>query len=65
MFRTIASRLSFALVLLAWLLAATLATSLEVTASGLVVTVLAFATLAIAGRPARSLGWAGGCVVAA
>jgi len=51
--------------LLAWVLAATLATSLEVTASGLVVTVLGLATLAAAWRPARSWGWAGWCVAGA
>jgi O-antigen ligase len=65
MFRTIASRLSFALMLVAFALAATLATSLEVTASGLVVTVLALASLAAAWRPARSWGWAGWCVAMA
>jgi O-antigen ligase len=65
MFRTIASRLSFVLMLVAFVLAATLATSLEVTASGLVVTVLALATLAAAWRPARSWGWAGWCVAMA
>jgi O-antigen ligase len=65
MFRTIASRFSLTLMLVAWLLAATLATSLEVTASGLVVTVLGLATLAAAWRPARSWGWAGWCVALA
>ena len=56
---------AFLLQLLAFLLAATLATSLEVTASGLVVTVLALATLAAAWRPARSWGWTGWCVAVA
>jgi O-antigen ligase len=57
--------LAFILQLLAFLLAATLATSLEVTASGLVVAVLALAVLAMAWRSRRSWGWAGWCVVAA
>lgn len=56
---------AFLLQLLAFLLAATLATSLEVTASGLVVTLLALATLATAWRPARSWGWTGWCVAVA
>jgi len=56
---------AFILQLLAFLLAATLATSLEVTASGLVVTVLALATLTAAWRPVRSWGWAGWCVAVA
>lgn len=56
---------AFILQLLAFLLAATLATSLEVTASGLVVVVLALATLVAAWRPARSWGWAGWCVAVA
>jgi O-antigen ligase len=57
--------LAFILQLLAFLLAATLATSLEVTASGLVVAVLALAALAMAWRSRRSWGWAGWCVATA
>ena len=65
MFRAFASRLSLTLVLLALALAATLATSLEVTASGLVAVVLAAGGLVGGLAPRRNPGWAGWCVLAA